>query len=63
MRTPLPASTIDTTPWPFPFSAADWEQTPPAVQAYSATLPQELPQLTQRVETLEAHPHRRQVKL
>ena len=44
----------DTTEWPFPFSPADWEQTPPAVQAYIAALHQELAQLKQRVEALEA---------
>jgi transposase len=42
------------TDWPFPFSPDDWAQTPPAGQAYIATLPQELEQLKQRVEALEA---------
>jgi Family of unknown function (DUF6444) len=49
--------TIDTLAWPFPFSHADWEQTPPAVQAYIATWHQELAQLKQRVEALEARTH------
>jgi transposase len=40
--------------WPFPFSQDDWAQTPPAVQAYIAALHQELHQLKQRVEALEA---------
>lgn len=43
--------------WPFPFSHADWEQTPPAVQAYIAALHQELAHLKQRVEALEARTH------
>lgn len=54
MRQPLPKPVIDTTAWPFPFSHADWEQTPPAVQAYIAALPRELAQLKQRIEALEA---------
>jgi transposase len=54
MHKPSPEPPIDTTTWPFPLSPADWEQTPLAVQAYIATLHQELAQLTQRVETLEA---------
>jgi Family of unknown function (DUF6444) len=45
------------TDWPFPFSQADWAQTPPAVQAYIAALQQELNQLKQRVEALEARTH------
>jgi transposase len=49
-----PEPMIDTTEWPFPFSPADWEQTPPAVQAYIVALHQELAQLKQRVEVLEA---------
>lgn len=40
--------------WPFPFSQDDWAQTPPAVQAYIAALHQEVAQLKQRVEALEA---------
>ena len=27
-------SVPDSTAWPFPFPRQDWEQTPPAVQAY-----------------------------
>ena len=40
--------------WPFPFTPQDWEHTPPAVQAYVRTLQDELTQLRERVETLEA---------
>ena len=40
--------------WPFPFTPQDWEQTPPAVQAYVRTLSDEVAQLHDRVETLEA---------
>ena len=55
MSQPPSALVIDTTAeWPFPFTQADWAQTPPAVQAYIAALHQELAQLTQRVEALEA---------
>jgi transposase len=42
------------TAWPFPFMPQDWEQTPPAVQAYVSTLHHELTQLRERVEALEA---------
>src|SRR5437763_8456117 len=42
------------TGWPFPFTPQDWEQTPPAVQAYLRTVRGELYQLQDRVETLEA---------
>ena len=42
------------TEWPFPFSQDDWAQTPPAVQAYIVALHQELHQLKQRIEALEA---------
>jgi transposase len=45
---------VHTAEWPFPFSQAHWEQTPPAVQAYIVALHQELAQLKQRVEALEA---------
>jgi transposase len=45
-----PARTV----WPFPFTPQDWEQTPPAVQAYLRTVRDELGQLQERVETLEA---------
>jgi len=41
------------TGWPFPFTPQDWEQTPPAVQAYLRTMREELGQLHERVETLE----------
>jgi transposase len=40
--------------WPFPFTQQDWEQTPPAVQAYLRTLHHEMGQLHERVESLEA---------
>jgi transposase len=43
-----------TTVWPFPFPPQDWEQTPPAVQAYLCTVRDEVEQLQGRVETLEA---------
>jgi transposase len=42
------------TVWPFPFTPQDWEQTPPAVQAYLRTVRDALGQLHDRVETLEA---------
>ena len=49
------------TTWPFPFTAHDWEQTPPAVQAYVRALHEEMQRLRdemghlhERVETLEA---------
>jgi len=42
------------TTWPFPFVPQDWEQTPPAVKAYMHTLHNELTQLRERVEALEA---------
>jgi transposase len=40
--------------WPFPFTPQDWEQTPPAVQAYLRTVRDALGQLQERVDTLEA---------
>ena len=40
--------------WPFPFVPQDWESTPPAVQTYVHTLQDELTQLRERVEALEA---------
>ena len=40
--------------WPFPFVPQDWEHTPTAVQAYVHTLQDELTQLRERVEALEA---------
>jgi transposase len=45
-----PAHTV----WPFPFTPQDWEQTPPAVQAYLRTVHDALGQLQERVDTLEA---------
>src|SRR5712692_426210 len=42
------------TVWSFPFMPQDWEQTPLAVQAYVRTLRDEVEQLQDRVETLEA---------
>ena len=49
---PLPESA--TAGWPFPFTPQDWEQTPPAVQAYLRTVRDALGQLQERVDTLEA---------
>ena len=49
-----PRSEPATTVWPFPFTPQDWEQTPPAVQAYLRTVRDELGQLHNHVETLEA---------
>ena len=49
---PLPESA--TPGWPFPFTPQDWEQTPPAVQAYLRTVGDALGQLQERVDTLEA---------
>ena len=49
---PLPESA--TPGWPFPFTPQDWEQTPPAVQAYLRTVRDALGQLQERVDTLEA---------
>ena len=45
-----PANTV----WSFPFPPEDWEHTPTAVQAYVRTLRNEVAQLQDRVETLEA---------
>jgi transposase len=45
------------TSWSFPFTERDWEQTPPAVQAYLHTLRHEVGQLQDRVESLEARLH------
>ncbi len=45
-----PAHTV----WPFPFTSQDWDQTPPAVQAYLRTMRDELGQLHDRVEILES---------
>src|SRR5687768_2324819 len=49
-----PLSESNTTLWPFPFTEQDWQQTPPAVQAYLHTLRREVGQLQERVESLEA---------
>src|SRR5215471_6067037 len=49
-----PLSEPYNTVWPFPFTAQDWEQTPLAVQAYVRTLRNEVGQLQDRVEILEA---------
>src|SRR5215510_15202386 len=49
-----PRSDPTDTIWPFPFTPQDWEQTPPAVQAYLRTLRDQVSQLQDRVETLEA---------
>jgi transposase len=49
-----PLSEPTNTVWSFPFTPQDWEQTPPAVQAYVRTLCDEVVQLHDRVETLEA---------
>jgi transposase len=43
-----------TTRWLFPFTPQDWEQTPPAVQAYLCTVRDEVEQLQGSVEALEA---------
>ena len=45
-----PAHTV----WLFPFTPQDWEQTPPAVQAYLHTVRDALGQLQEQEETLEA---------
>src|SRR6516165_179212 len=45
-----PANTV----WPFPFTPQDREQTPPTVQAYVRILHNEVTQLHDYVETLEA---------
>ena len=49
-----PLSEPHNTVWPFPFTAQDWAQTPLAVQAYVHTLRNEVAQLHDRVEILEA---------
>src|SRR5215510_9822284 len=49
-----PQSEPTNTVWPFPFTPQDWEQTPPAVPAYLRTVCDELGQLHERIETLEA---------
>jgi transposase len=50
---PAPESTV----WPFPFPYQDWEQTPPAVQAYLLAVQQHLTQLHERIDALEARLH------
>src|SRR5438128_12099584 len=42
------------TAWSFPFTPQDWEHTPAAVRSYVRTLHDELTQLHERVEALEA---------
>ena len=49
-----PLSEAGNTLWPFPFTPQDWERTPPAVQAYLRTVRDELGQLRECVEALEA---------
>src|SRR5215813_11963567 len=49
---PLPESAPPS--WPFPFVPQDWEHTPAAVQAYVHTLQNDLTQLRERGEALEA---------
>ena len=49
-----PQSAPHNTMWSFPFTPQDWAQTPLAVQAYVRTLRDEVEQLHNRVETLEA---------
>jgi transposase len=49
---PLPEP--NSTSWPFPFTVQDWEQTPAAVQAYLHTLRDEMGQLQERMESVEA---------
>src|SRR5215813_4526776 len=49
-----PLSEPTNTVWSFPFTPQDWAQTPLAVQAYVRTLRDEVEQLHNRVETLEA---------
>jgi Family of unknown function (DUF6444) len=42
------------TSWSFPFVPQDWEHTPATVQSYVRSLHDELTQLRERVEALEA---------
>jgi len=49
-----PWSEPTNTVWPFPFTPQDWEQTPLAVQAYVRTVRDEVAQLHDRLEILEA---------
>src|SRR5262245_18731545 len=48
-----PQSAPHNTVWSFPFTSQDWEQTPPADQAYVHTLHDEVTQIRARVEALE----------
>lgn len=52
-----PLSEPTSTAWSFPFTPQDWEQTPPAVQAYLLMLRDEMSQLHERIEALEARLH------
>src|SRR5215468_8073713 len=49
-----PLSEPHNTVWSFPFTPQDWAQTPLAVQAYVRTLRDEVAQLHDRAETLQA---------
>ena len=49
-----PQPEFNSTAWPFPFPATDWEQTPPAVQAYLHALQHERGRLQDQVESLQA---------
>lgn len=43
----------DHTTWPFPFSEADWQQTPPSVQKYVVELQRQLNELKQQYDRLQ----------
>ena len=49
-----PLTEASRTSWPFPFGPQDWEHTPATVQSYVRSLHDELTQLRERVEALEA---------
>ena len=49
-----PLTEAPRTSWPFPFVPQDWERTPAPVQSYVRSLHDELTQLRERVEALEA---------
>jgi len=49
-----PLTEAPRTLWPFPFVPQDWERTPAPVQSYVRSLHDELTQLRERVEALEA---------
>ena len=53
-----PRSEPTNTVWSFPFTPQDWEQTPPAVQAYLRTLSDEVAQLHDRGEPWKLGSHR-----